>query len=829
MPWRSLEGNIVLSEFDAHILQVSFVFHFITVEICLEQKLWVVGESLSPDELEPTDVAKIHWTKILRYNDQETELLPHTVALGCGVLLVWIFLIWRTLRYTFLPAKTALNVNKVLDTKSMTLLKDELQRIASIGSDIFAGMESLDDVVQDVQDVLVKDVSGQEILSNVECSEIYLRTLFPDTAALQNDTKVLDERLDKEVQPSISQLDRNFTLFYAQTTDDLRTSTATLSNTSDDLIVAATGLMGTLPQMRVVPEIRSDDLNLEDLATLLENASSDVQDFQEQTKIADEAVVDLSRVLVDSSFEDSAANETALGLLGMSELIQDSELRSLFGIIPGDLVDAFNKTTARGELCVHQLRARLEYINATKLTLTEEVHNATLRLIELDEAIRNMIYVGPVTFVSYAGILEEIGSILYSPVAENLDEWAGRIDVLISQMRSFPDIVDFSSYLLQIRLDARRVSRLISTSIKLFGKYETLVSNLETYLDYEDEVDLEEPYSDFWDGDLASFLRDINPMAAEVGVEMVDVTILLRSILEQTVARGELGLGHILGTMIGTVDKYNLATFSRNYASNQYKGTVALLVPMIAVTILLMISFVWNHEAGANILALLLIILLVGATTAAYIEARLLRSGNDLCHNLDGEIIRTLLDDTTDEKGRQHVSGLLNHVVYNTYETQGIDVVEGLFLINTTQTNIEIEEFRRILAVLMTKYGLRGESVALVARSNSTSEVVQTSLGEYHESIKHEPLGNKYRDIKSGFCCDVQGMVADLYLCWTGTSVFILCTSVVLWIYLGQLDRLPASKEFTAWGFRSFDRFTGDAKYAQEKLEFSKSLQDSKA
>lgn len=65
--------------------------------------------------------------------------------------------------------------------------------------------------------------------------------------------------------------------------------------------------------------------------------------------------------------------------------------------------------TSKGELCVHNLRVRLEYLNATKLTLTQKVDNATLQLIELDDAIRKMINIQPITFASYARTIEKVG------------------------------------------------------------------------------------------------------------------------------------------------------------------------------------------------------------------------------------------------------------------------------------------------------------------------------------------------------------------------------------------------------------------------------------
>lgn len=91
----------------------------------------------------------------------------------------------------------------------------------------------------------------------------------------------------------------------------------------------------------------------------------------------------------------------------------------------------------------------------------------------------------------------QIGSVIYSPLAANLEEWASKIGDFIVQMQSFPDTVDFSSYLLQLRLTARRAARRTVNCIELFEKYLRAFNNLDTYLDYEDDVDLSVLYEDF--------------------------------------------------------------------------------------------------------------------------------------------------------------------------------------------------------------------------------------------------------------------------------------------------------------------------------------------
>lgn len=65
-------------------------------------------------------------------------------------------------------------------------------------------------------------------------------------------------------------------------------------------------------------------------------------------------------------------------------------------------------------------------------------------------------------------------------------------------MRSFPDTVDFSSYLLQLRLSIRQSGRKTETCIDLLNKYMRAVDNQDTYQDYEDDVHVDRHYEDFW-------------------------------------------------------------------------------------------------------------------------------------------------------------------------------------------------------------------------------------------------------------------------------------------------------------------------------------------
>lgn len=97
------------------------------------------------------------------------------------------------------------------------------------------------------------------------------------------------------------------------------------------------------------------------------------------------------------------------------------------------------------------------------------------------------------------------------------------------------------------------------------------------------------------------------------------------------------------------------------------------------------------------------------------------------------------------------VSSLLNHTIFNSYEAQGLDVMEVLFLINTTQTVLDIQDFNDMLTVLIAKYGLRGNNAHLVNRTSVASAHAQEMLLEYHKQIKHENLAAKYRLVSSPF------------------------------------------------------------------------------
>lgn len=178
-------------------------------------------------------------------------------------------------------------------------------------------------------------------------------------------------------------------------------------------------------------------------------------------------------------------------------------------------------------------------------------------------------------------------------------------------------------------------------------------------------------------GDIAEFLQSINPLAQEVGISMLNITLRLRSILQQTITRGGLGMDYILAAVLGTVSTYNLDAISSKYASDQYlvntlygiecrmghpterccaQGCIILLSTSTAVAGLLLISVLWNHEAGANICGFLLTVIFVEAMAASYVEGHFLRSGNDLCANLDPTIADNLLEDAIGDKGRTHVT-----------------------------------------------------------------------------------------------------------------------------------------------------------------------------
>lgn len=72
--------------------------------------------------------------------------------------------------------------------------------------------------------------------------------------------------------------------------------------------------------------IRGEDVDVEELLVTLESVDDKLRELEKNTQSMDESVWELSRVLSDSSFEDSAANHTRIELLALSEIIADSDL-----------------------------------------------------------------------------------------------------------------------------------------------------------------------------------------------------------------------------------------------------------------------------------------------------------------------------------------------------------------------------------------------------------------------------------------------------------------------------------------------------------------------
>lgn len=76
---------------------------------------------------------------------------------------------------------------------------------------------------------------------------------------------------------------------------------------------------------------RDPDIDHDNIATLLRNSEAQLKEFEEHTQELDVAVFELSRILTDSSFQDSAANDTRIELLGLDEIVKNAELVRLCG------------------------------------------------------------------------------------------------------------------------------------------------------------------------------------------------------------------------------------------------------------------------------------------------------------------------------------------------------------------------------------------------------------------------------------------------------------------------------------------------------------------
>lgn len=77
-------------------------------------------------------------------------------------------------------------------------------------------------------------------------------------------------------------------------------------------------------------------------------------------------------------------------------------------VVSAEILTASAQIINTGMECVHGLRTRLEYINATALTLPPSVMNATQHLASLDAAINSITQVQPVTMVAFANGLQKV-------------------------------------------------------------------------------------------------------------------------------------------------------------------------------------------------------------------------------------------------------------------------------------------------------------------------------------------------------------------------------------------------------------------------------------
>lgn len=71
---------------------------------------------------------------------------------------------------------------------------------------------------------------------------------------------------------------------------------------------------------------RDPDLDHDNISGVLRNTEAQLRNFEEHTQESDDAVFELSRILMDSSFQDSAANDTRIELLQLDEIVKDAEL-----------------------------------------------------------------------------------------------------------------------------------------------------------------------------------------------------------------------------------------------------------------------------------------------------------------------------------------------------------------------------------------------------------------------------------------------------------------------------------------------------------------------